>query len=118
MSSARVQRTISPIDGSVYVEREVASVQHIEQALARAEAAQKAWSRVPVEDRAAICRRMVHWCVERADTLAEEITHQMGRPIVYSPFEVRRGFSERAHYMADIAVAALADIPVEPKDNF
>ncbi|MDB5865345.1 MAG: aldehyde dehydrogenase family protein, partial [Betaproteobacteria bacterium] len=58
------------------------------------------------------------WCVDRADQLAEEITRQMGRPIAYSPFEIRRGLSERASYMSDIAESALADFKVEPKENF
>ena len=114
----RVQTTISPIDGSVYVERELASDADVETALARSAAAQKTWSRVPVSERAAICRRMSEWCVERADTLATELTRQMGRPIAAAAGELRRGFSERTIYMADIAEAALADIAIEPKENF
>lgn len=114
----RVQRTISPIDGSVYVERELASGKVIETALAKAWAAQKAWKQVPVAERAAICRAMVAWCVERADALAEELTRQMGRPIAHSPFEIRRGLSERATHMAAIAESTLADIALEPTDNF
>jgi len=114
----RVLRTVSPIDGSVYVERAVASSSAIEAALDRAVAAQRAWKAVPLRERAEICRRMAAWCVERADTLAEEITRQMGRPIVHSPFEIRRGFSERVAYMCDIAESALADIVADPKANF
>jgi acyl-CoA reductase-like NAD-dependent aldehyde dehydrogenase len=117
-SKPRVQTTVSPIDGSVYVERALASDADIETALVRSAAAQKAWSRVEVSDRAAICRRMSAWCVERADTLGEELTRQMGRPITAAGGEIRRGFSERATYMADIAEAALADIAIEPKENF
>ena len=37
----------SPIDGSVYVERELASDDDVETALARSAAAQKAWSESP-----------------------------------------------------------------------
>jgi acyl-CoA reductase-like NAD-dependent aldehyde dehydrogenase len=118
MSAERIQKTVSPIDGSVYVERALASNKHIEKALERAAEAQKHWKQVPVAARAAVCRRMAAWCVERADVLAEEITRQMGRPIAYSPFEIRRGFHERVSYMADIAPAALADLCVEPKDGF
>jgi acyl-CoA reductase-like NAD-dependent aldehyde dehydrogenase len=114
----RVQTTVSPIDGSVYVERALASDADVETALARSTAAQKAWSRVDVSERAAICRRMSEWCVERADTLAQELTRQMGRPITAAAGEIRRGFSERANYMAGIAESTLADIPIEPKDGF
>jgi acyl-CoA reductase-like NAD-dependent aldehyde dehydrogenase len=114
----RVQKTVSPIDGSIYIERQLASGSEVENALQRAIEAQKRWKRTPVAERAAICRAMAAWCVDRADQLAEEITRQMGRPIAYSPFEIRRGLSERASYMADIAESALADFKVEPKENF
>jgi acyl-CoA reductase-like NAD-dependent aldehyde dehydrogenase len=42
----------------------------------------------------------------------------MGRPVTAAAGEIRRGFNERATYMADIAEAALADIPIEPKQRF
>ena len=113
-----VLRAISPVDGSVYVERERASSKAIEAALEAAVRSQKSWSKTAVGERAAICRRMAAWCVERADTLGEELTRQMGRPIAHSPMELWGGFHERANYMADIAESALADVTVEPKDNF
>lgn len=116
--SERTQRTISPVDDSVYVERERATGRQIENALAKSSAAQQAWKRVPLGERASICRRMVAAMFERADELATELTWQMGRPIAHSPFEIRRGFQERAHYMIDLAGDALADIAIEPKNNF
>jgi acyl-CoA reductase-like NAD-dependent aldehyde dehydrogenase len=116
--SGRIQKTISPIDGSVCVEREVASNADLDKALTRAVDAQKKWKHVDVAERAVICRDMAQWCVERADQLAGEITQQMGRPIAYSPFEIRRGFNERATYMSDIAAATLADIVLDPKPDF
>ena len=105
-------QTISPIDGSVYTEFELASAETIAAALRRAVDAQRGWKRVPLEERAAICRRMVAATVERADQLASELTWQMGRPVTQSPFEIRRGFQERAAYMIDIAAGVLADLEV------
>jgi acyl-CoA reductase-like NAD-dependent aldehyde dehydrogenase len=61
---------------------------------------------------------MVDWCLARADMLGEELTRQMGRPIAYTPNEIRRGFQERALHMCSIAEAALADLPVEKKEGF
>jgi acyl-CoA reductase-like NAD-dependent aldehyde dehydrogenase len=113
-----LQRTISPIDGSVYAEYELASERAVEAALQRAADAQRGWRRVPVAERAAICRRMVALLVERADRLATELTWQIGRPLAHTPFEIRRGFHERAAYMIDIAPAVLADVGVEPRDGF
>jgi acyl-CoA reductase-like NAD-dependent aldehyde dehydrogenase len=116
--SDRVLRVVSPVDGSLYVERSLASAAPIEAALAQSVVAQRTWKAVPVRERAEICRRMSAWCVDHVDTLAEELTRQMGRPIAHSPFEIRRGFSERIAYMCDIAESALADITIDPKDNF
>ena len=118
MSGEPLQRTISPVDGSIYVERKLASSRQIEEALARAVTAQKAWARVPVTERAAICTRMAVWCINRADMLAQELTRQMGRPIAHSPFEIQRGFQERVAYMSSVAPATLGDIAISPKENF
>ncbi len=111
-------RTISPVDGSVYVERPLASDAEIEAKLAKAKKSQHEWKLVPISERASICRRAVASLVERATQLGTELTWQMGRPIRYSPMEIRNGFQERALYMIDIAEAELADCEVEPKDNF
>ncbi len=114
----RIQQTVSPIDGSIYVERELATAKQIEETLAKAVFAQQAWKQVSVADRVAVCRRMLGWLVERADQIGEELTRQIGRPIAYSPNEIRRGFQERVYYMADIAESELADIVINPKENF
>ena len=52
-------KTISPVDGSVFVERDLASPTEIEQALARAEAAQVGWKATSLEQRAQIGRAHV-----------------------------------------------------------
>ncbi|MDX2031495.1 MAG: aldehyde dehydrogenase family protein [Blastocatellia bacterium] len=113
-----MQQTISPIDGSVVAERQLASGAEIERALADATRAQRDWKRTPIEERVAICLRMLDWCNERADEFGEELTRQIGRPIAYSPFEIRRGFSERVRHMSEIAAGALADVALAPKENF
>ena len=116
--SANLQRTISPVDGSIYAERQLATSREIETALAKAAASQAAWKRVPVAGRAAACKRMLDRLLERADEIGEELTWQIGRPIAYSPNEIRRGFQERVNYMAGIAERELADVELEPKENF
>jgi acyl-CoA reductase-like NAD-dependent aldehyde dehydrogenase len=113
-----LQRTITPVDGSVYAERELAPDGLIEASLKKAADAQRSWKSTPVAERAAICRRMVEWCVARADQLGEELTWQMGRPLAQSPGEIRRGFQERALHMCSLSAQALADLPVGDKDGF
>jgi acyl-CoA reductase-like NAD-dependent aldehyde dehydrogenase len=110
-------RTISPIDNSVYVERAPATATEIEQTLARARTAQAAWRNVPVAERAQIMNRFCDYFERRRDEIALELTWQMGRPIRYSPNEVR-GTLERARYMIGIAQRALADLDAELKESF
>jgi acyl-CoA reductase-like NAD-dependent aldehyde dehydrogenase len=111
-------RTISPIDGSVCAEFDLASAAQIDAALRRAADAQRDWKRVSVEARAAICRKMVSTMVEQVDRLAAELTRQMGRPIAQTPNEILRGFQERAAYMIDAAAGTLADVDVGPREGF
>ena len=108
---------ISPIDGSLYVERDLASASEIKAALAKAERAQQAWKHTPLAERVAIGRRAIAAFAAREDQLAEELCWMMGRPIRYAAGEIR-GFVERASYMADIAESALADIRLPDKPGF
>ena len=52
-------RTISPVDGSVYVERPLAGAAEINKALDVARAAQAEWRSVPVATRQEILRKAV-----------------------------------------------------------
>lgn len=113
-----IQKTISPVDGSVYVEREQASGAQIDQLLTKAAAAQKAWARVGLEERRAVIARFIEAMNAEADAIGEELTWQMGRPVRYTPNEIRRGFTERARFGMDAAPGALADIAVAPIAGF
>jgi acyl-CoA reductase-like NAD-dependent aldehyde dehydrogenase len=113
-----IQKTISPVDGSVYVEREQATGAQIDALLAKAAAAQKAWARVPLDERRDIVSRFVDAMNADADAIGEELTWQMGRPVRYTPNEIRRGFTERARFGIKAAPGALADIAVEPIAGF
>ncbi len=110
-------KTISPVDGSIYLERAYADGNEIASALAQARTAQATWRRVSVTERAAICSRAVDAMVANTADIAAEITWQMGRPIRYAPGEVG-GFEERARHMIAIAGETLADIAVPEKTGF
>lgn len=110
-------QTITPIDGSVYVERSWATSEEIDRALSSAQSAQYAWKALSVSERADYCTRMVNAFVADKERISNELTWQMGRPIRYSPNEVR-GFEERARYMIAVAEKALADVQTEPKTGF
>jgi acyl-CoA reductase-like NAD-dependent aldehyde dehydrogenase len=110
-------KTISPADSSVYVERALATSSEIDRALASARRAQAAWKQAAIAERVAVIERFVAAFEAKSASIAEEISWQMGRPIKYSPGEVR-GLAERARYMAGVATEALADLRVEPKAGF
>ncbi len=114
----QIQKTISPVDGRIYVERTLAGPEALEHTLALAAQAQKAWARTPLDERLPIVERMVEVMLGAVEAVAEELTWQMGRPIRYSPKEIQGGFAERARYMARIAPSALQDIPAEALPGF
>src|SRR5258707_2694814 len=110
-------KTISPIDGSVYVERPLASESEVAAAVSRAKSAQRDWAALAVAERARQITRLVDAFVARKPEIGREITAQMGRPIRYTPNEVG-GFEERARFMIAAAPDALADLDVGPKPGF
>ena len=111
------QRTISPVDGRVYVERPYATHDDIDRALNGAVEAQRAWRTTPVAERARIAHAFANEFENRREEIALELTWQMGRPISASPGEVR-GTLERARFMIDAAEHALRDVDVGEKSGF
>ena len=116
MSSAQI---ISPIDGSVYAERSVASTAEVFDAVAVAKVAQCDWAEVSIEDRARVCSAAVDAmnAMNANDEISVELAWQMGRPVRYGAGELR-GFTERARHMIAIAADALADVAVDEKAGF
>ncbi|PAU78302.1 aldehyde dehydrogenase family protein [Halomonas salipaludis] len=112
-----IQKTISPVDGTVYVEREQADPAQIDATLSRAASAQRSWREVPVAERGRLCSAMVDAFVARRDELATELTWQMGRPISAAGGEIG-GFEERARGMIGLAETALAPIQLADKPGF
>lgn len=110
-------RTISPVDGSLYVERALESAAGIDRTLDRARTAQAAWAATPLAQRCAMLRQAVAAFVAKGQDIAAEITWQMGRPIRHAPGEIR-GFEERARYMLEVAPAALAAVQPGDKAGF
>ncbi len=114
----QMQVTITPADGSVYAERELADSAQIEAVLRGATEAQRGWRETTIAERAAACTAMVDWLVSRKDELGTELSWQIGRPIRYTPNEISGGFQERARYMISIAEETLGDIVPAPKEGF
>jgi len=107
---------ISPIDGSVYITREVLSQDAAFAAATRAKDAQAAWVTRPVADRIAMVRKAAEIIGTQQDRMTTEIAHQMGRPIRYGG--EFGGFNERLTYMADVAEEGLQETIIEDSDAF
>lgn len=108
---------ISPVNGNVYVERPLATADEIEAALQRARSAGETWRRTSIDERARRLTGFVDAFIADQERISEELTWQMGRPLLQNPNEVR-GFEERARHMIDIAATALQDIEAGEKPGF
>ena len=109
-------RCVSPIDGSLYLEREEPTASRIDEAVTRACRAAEEWRRVPLAERCARAGRLVDAFVAHP-AHAEELAWQMGRPVAHGPGEIR-GFEERARCMIELAEAALADRRLPDRPGF
>lgn len=107
---------ISPVDGSVYASRPVATIDEAAVAVGRARDAARDWSARPLAERIALVRAGVAALGAMGDEVVTEIAHMMGRPVRYGG--EFGGVNERASYMAEIAETALAPIVIEDSDAF
>jgi acyl-CoA reductase-like NAD-dependent aldehyde dehydrogenase len=110
-------KCVSPVDGSVYAERPLASDAAIAATFERARAARRAWSALSIAERGAYCAKAVDAMLAMTDEIVPELAWQMGRPVRFGAGELR-GFEERARHMIAIAEESLADVVPEPRDGF
>ncbi|WP_274423214.1 aldehyde dehydrogenase family protein [Chelativorans sp. YIM 93263] len=109
-------RCISPIDGSVFAERETLSLDAARADIARLRAAQANWAARPLAERIELVMAGVAAVGAQNDEIVPELARMMGRPVRYGG--EFGGFNERASYMAGIAESALADIQVGEDATF
>lgn len=117
--SANMTKTLtclSPIDGSVFAERETLDMDTARARIARARAAQSAWAARPLQDRIDLVMAGVAAVGAMNDDIVPELAWMMGRPVRYGG--EFGGFDERARHMAGIAEAALGDIHVGEDAGF
>jgi len=109
-------KCISPIDGSVYAEREALSNDAALEAVARARKAQKAWAARPLQERVDLVMGALKEIENSTDRMTTELAHQMGRPVRYGG--EFGGLQERTSHMAKIAADALAPTVIEDSAAF
>jgi acyl-CoA reductase-like NAD-dependent aldehyde dehydrogenase len=109
-------KCISPIDGSVFAERDTLSFDAALGLAQAARTAQTAWAARPLQDRINLVMAGVAAVGAMNDEIVPELAQMMGRPIRYGG--EFGGFNERASHMAEIAQTALADIAVGEDASF
>ena len=105
-------QVLNPTTGVVEKQFAIATDAQCTEAIIAADNAHKAWSKVPVAERAAIVHRIGQLHIDRQDELAAIINREMGKPLADAAGEVEfSGFIYQ--YYADNAAALLADMPIE-----
>jgi len=110
-------KLISPIDGSMFVERPVATDAQVSKAVESARAAQVGWAALSIDARCKYMLAMLEALVGMTDEIVPELAHMMGRPVRYGG--EFGGVKERVNYMVEIAEQALKPMMASnPKDGF
>jgi acyl-CoA reductase-like NAD-dependent aldehyde dehydrogenase len=111
-----VVKIISPVDGSVYAERPIASDAEIASAITSARAALPEWRKVSIAERGRYMLAFLDALVAMNDDIAKELAWQMGRPVRYGG--EKGAAEERVRSMVALAEEALKPYAPPAKDGF
>ncbi|GAA6010284.1 hypothetical protein JCM10207_005156 [Rhodosporidiobolus poonsookiae] len=104
---------LSPITGQPLLHRDYPrSTAQIDEAVSTAHVASLKWRKQPLSARIALVTQAVDHFASRTQTLAPELTAQMGRPVRYAAAEFAT-LKDRAAWLLDHAEEALADENVD-----
>lgn len=110
-------KVVNPFNQKVYVELPYDTDTRVRKKIHTARRAFEQWRRLPLGDRIGAVREGLNYFRTHKQTIAEEISCQMGKPLAQSRGE-SGGFFERADYMLGIAPKALAPDVLPPKKGF
>ncbi|MCC7496522.1 MAG: aldehyde dehydrogenase family protein [Bryobacterales bacterium] len=117
MSQPSAWNLVNPATGEVFRSIEPRSDAQMDALLAHMRAAQRQWRDVPVSTRAAICQEFVARFEGMKESVARDITLQMGKPLAQARGEVNT-MLDRARAMIRLAPAALADDVQPAREGF
>ena len=112
-----IQKTITPIDNSVYLERPLSTQTDIDNVIQNSKKSFQSWKNTSIEDRITIINKFIDNLIALKPEVSKEICWQIGRPISQCGNELR-GFEERSRHMVKIAKESLRDIPATKNDEF
>ncbi|MFT4009018.1 MAG: NAD-dependent succinate-semialdehyde dehydrogenase [Nocardioidaceae bacterium] len=107
-----IYQVVNPATGEKLAEYPTISDADLKAAIDRADVAHAGWSATPLDERAAIVRRVGELHVERRQQLAEIIMREVGKPIAQALIEVDISV-DIYNYYADNAVSLMADEPLD-----
>jgi acyl-CoA reductase-like NAD-dependent aldehyde dehydrogenase len=108
---------VNPATEETFRTVEMTSEAELGAILGRMRGAQMKWREVPVAERVEVCRGFVNAFRSMRETVALDITRQMGKPLVQARREVDT-MLDRADTMLRLAPSGLADETLEPKPGF
>ena len=112
-----IQKTITPIDNSVYIERPLSFDNEINDILDKSKKCFISWKNTSIDDRIIIINKFIDNLLNLNAEVSKEICWQIGRPITQCGNELR-GFEERSRHMVEIAKESLQNIPARKNDEF
>ena len=112
-----IQKTITPIDNSVYLERPLSTQNEIDNVIENSKKSFQSWKSTSIDDRIKIINKFIDNLIALKPEVSKEICWQIGRPISQCGNELR-GFEERSRHMVEIAKDSLRDIPATKNDEF
>ena len=112
-----IQKTITPIDNSVYLERPLSTEAEIDKVIESSKKSFQSWKNTSIEERITIINKFIDNLIALKPEVSKEICWQIGRPISQCGNELR-GFEERSRHMVKIAKDSLQNIPATKNDEF
>ena len=107
----------NPFTGEVACELPILDLDEARAAVDRAQAAQRAWRRTPIAERASLVRAFAKSARAWKEDIAADITRMMGKPLTQALGEVD-GMCDRALRLAEIAEDTLAEERLPERDGF
>mmetsp|Transcript_18695 Transcript_18695/g.24411 ORF Transcript_18695/g.24411 Transcript_18695/m.24411 type:complete len:498 (+) Transcript_18695:151-1644(+) len=102
----------NPFTGEVCAEIPLLSSEEVKGLSVKSKSVQKEWSKVPLEKRLEVCRSFMQYFLDNKETVATEISNQMGKPLSQAIGEIS-GLEERCSAFIDLAPKALEDIVLD-----
>ncbi len=110
-------KTVNPFTLQSIHQYPLESFQEVNNKMEQSQKAFREWKRLSVKDRVHIVRQALSYFSDHKDTIAHDITSQMGKPLSQSHNELNT-FFERANHLCDHAEEVLSPKTVTGKASF